>query len=107
MIEQVRCDLTRSLKKAETGRSGLTPQQILRSASTDLRPMLTFNGHSLFSFFHRKFSATASPLRRHPAKHKQRRYGRVHALGGIGHFVWSVLLLYRPHRNIIKSTISI
>jgi transposase, IS5 family len=31
MIEQVRCDLTRGLKKAETGRSGLTPQQILRS----------------------------------------------------------------------------
>jgi IS5 family transposase len=31
VIEQVRCDLTRGLKKAETGRSGLTPQQILRS----------------------------------------------------------------------------
>src|ERR1700676_758578 len=31
MIEQVRCDLTRGLKKAETGRSGLTPQQILCS----------------------------------------------------------------------------
>jgi len=31
MIERVRCDLTRGLKKAETGRSGLTPQQILRS----------------------------------------------------------------------------
>ena len=32
MIEQVRCDLTRrGLKKAETGRSGLMPQQILRS----------------------------------------------------------------------------
>ena len=31
MIEQVRCDLTRGLKKPETGRSGLTPQQILRS----------------------------------------------------------------------------
>ena|SRR5271167_916008 len=31
MIEQVRCDLTRGLKKSETGRSGLTPQQILRS----------------------------------------------------------------------------
>src|SRR5258707_1703919 len=31
MIEQVRCDLIRGLKKAETGRSGLTPQQILRS----------------------------------------------------------------------------
>src|SRR5258708_127843 len=31
MIEQVRCDLTLGLKKAETGRSGLTPQQILRS----------------------------------------------------------------------------
>jgi IS5 family transposase len=31
MIEQVRCDLTRGLKNAETGRSGLTPQQILRS----------------------------------------------------------------------------
>jgi hypothetical protein len=26
MIEQVRCDLTRGLKNAETGRSGLTPQ---------------------------------------------------------------------------------
>src|ERR1700688_4581377 len=31
MIEQVRSDLTRGLKKAETGRSGLTPQQVLRS----------------------------------------------------------------------------
>src|SRR6266581_4816092 len=31
MIEQVRCDLIRGLKKAGTGRSGLTPQQILRS----------------------------------------------------------------------------
>jgi transposase, IS5 family len=31
VIEQVRCDLTRGLKKAETGRSGLTPQQVLRS----------------------------------------------------------------------------
>jgi IS5 family transposase len=31
MIEQVRCDLTRGLKNAETGRSGLTPQQVLRS----------------------------------------------------------------------------
>jgi transposase, IS5 family len=31
VIEQVRCDLARGLKKAETGRSGLTPQQILRS----------------------------------------------------------------------------
>src|SRR5229473_8507860 len=31
MIEQVRCDLIRGLKNAETGRSGLTPQQILRS----------------------------------------------------------------------------
>ena len=31
MIEQVRCDLRRGLKKAETGRSGLTPQQVLRS----------------------------------------------------------------------------
>lgn len=31
MIEQVRCDLTRGLKRAETGRSGLTPQQVLRS----------------------------------------------------------------------------
>ena len=31
MIEQVRCDLTRGLKKAETGRHGLTPQQVLRS----------------------------------------------------------------------------
>src|SRR3982075_744254 len=31
MIEHVRCDLTRGLKKAETGRSGLTPPQILRS----------------------------------------------------------------------------
>src|SRR5271169_3898631 len=31
MIEQVRRDLTRGLKKAETGRSGLTPQQVLRS----------------------------------------------------------------------------
>src|SRR5260370_2232352 len=31
MIEQVRRDLTRGLKKAEAGRSGLTPRQILRS----------------------------------------------------------------------------
>jgi len=31
MIEQVRCDLTRGLKRAETGRGGLTPQQVLRS----------------------------------------------------------------------------
>ena len=31
MIEQVRCDLTRGLKNAETGRRGLTPPQILRS----------------------------------------------------------------------------
>src|SRR5258705_9172298 len=31
IIEQVRCDLARGLKKAETGRSGLTPQQVLRS----------------------------------------------------------------------------
>ena len=31
IIEQVRCDLRRGLKKAETGRSGLTPQQVLRS----------------------------------------------------------------------------
>ena len=31
MIEQVRRDLTRGLKKAETGRSGLTPQQVFRS----------------------------------------------------------------------------
>src|SRR5207237_4366328 len=31
MIEQVRRDLTRGLKKAETGRSGLTPQQVLGS----------------------------------------------------------------------------
>ena len=31
IIEQVRCDLTRGLKNAETGRRGLTPQQILRS----------------------------------------------------------------------------
>jgi IS5 family transposase len=31
IIDQVRCDLTRGLKKAETGRNGLTPQQVLRS----------------------------------------------------------------------------
>ena len=31
IIEQVRSDLTRGLKNAETGRSGLTPQQVLRS----------------------------------------------------------------------------
>jgi IS5 family transposase len=31
MIEQVRRDLTRGLKRAGTGRSGLTPQQVLRS----------------------------------------------------------------------------
>ena len=31
IVEQVRCDLTRGLKRAETGRSGLTPQQVLRS----------------------------------------------------------------------------
>jgi IS5 family transposase len=31
IIEQVRCDLTRGLKNAETGRPGLTPHQIVRS----------------------------------------------------------------------------
>jgi IS5 family transposase len=31
MIERVRCDLVRGLKNAETGRGGLTPQQVLRS----------------------------------------------------------------------------
>jgi len=31
MINKVRCDLTRGLKNADTGRRGLTPQQILRS----------------------------------------------------------------------------
>jgi IS5 family transposase len=31
VIEQVRCDLTRGLKNAKTGRCGLTPQQVLRS----------------------------------------------------------------------------
>jgi transposase, IS5 family len=31
MIEQIRRDLTRDLKNAETGRNGLTPQQVLRS----------------------------------------------------------------------------
>ena len=31
LIEQVRCDLVRGLRNAETGRSGLTPQQVLRS----------------------------------------------------------------------------
>ena len=31
MIEQIRIDLVRGLKNAETGRSGLTPQQVLRS----------------------------------------------------------------------------
>jgi transposase, IS5 family len=31
IIEQVRLDLTRGLKRAKTGRSGLTPQQVLRS----------------------------------------------------------------------------
>jgi IS5 family transposase len=31
LIEEVRCDLTRGLKNAETGRHGLTPQQVLRS----------------------------------------------------------------------------
>ena len=31
MINKVRCDLTRGLKNADTGRHGLTPQQILRS----------------------------------------------------------------------------
>src|SRR5437870_11030509 len=31
MIEQVRCDLIRSLKNAETCRGGTTPQQVLRS----------------------------------------------------------------------------
>jgi transposase, IS5 family len=30
MIEQIRRDLTRGLKNAETGRNGLTPQQVLR-----------------------------------------------------------------------------
>jgi transposase, IS5 family len=31
IIEHVRCDLARGLKRAETGRSGLTLQQVLRS----------------------------------------------------------------------------
>ena len=31
IIEWVRCDLVRGLKKPGTGRSGLTPRQILRS----------------------------------------------------------------------------
>src|SRR5438093_13738685 len=31
MIERVRCDLARGLKKPGSGRSGLTPRQILRS----------------------------------------------------------------------------
>jgi transposase, IS5 family len=31
MIEAVRCDLERGLKNPGTGRSGLTPQQVLRS----------------------------------------------------------------------------
>jgi hypothetical protein len=31
MIEQIRSDLVRGLENAETGRSGLTPQQVLRS----------------------------------------------------------------------------
>jgi hypothetical protein len=31
IIEQVRCDLTRGLKKVDTRRSGLPPQQVLRS----------------------------------------------------------------------------
>jgi transposase, IS5 family len=31
MIERVRSDLVRGLKNAATGRSGLTPQQVLRS----------------------------------------------------------------------------
>jgi IS5 family transposase len=37
MIEQVRCDLIRGLKNADTGRSGLTPQQVLRSLVLMLR----------------------------------------------------------------------
>ena len=31
IIERVRSDLTRGLKRGETGRKGLTPQQVLRS----------------------------------------------------------------------------
>jgi IS5 family transposase len=31
MIEQIRSDLVRGLENAATGRSGLTPQQVLRS----------------------------------------------------------------------------
>ena len=31
MIERVRCDLARGLKKPGSGRSGMTPRQILRS----------------------------------------------------------------------------
>ncbi|WOH54859.1 hypothetical protein [Bradyrhizobium sp. sBnM-33] len=40
IIDQVRCDLTRGLKKAETGRSGLTPQQVLPLAGSDARQEL-------------------------------------------------------------------
>ena len=31
IVEQVRCDLVRGLRKPESGRRGLTPQQVLRS----------------------------------------------------------------------------
>jgi transposase, IS5 family len=74
MIEQVRCDLTRGLKRAKTGRSGLTPQQVLRSLVLmrvknwhyrELRERIA-DGYTLrqFTDFH------CQPVPRHDAFHR-------------------------------------
>ena len=74
MIEQVRRDLMRGLKKAETGRSGLTPQQVLRSLVLmrvknwryrELRERIA-DGYTLrqFTDFH------CQPVPRHDAFHR-------------------------------------
>ena len=74
MIEQVRCDLIRGLKNADAGRSGLTPQQILRSLVLmriknwdyrELRERIA-DGYTLrqFTDFH------CQPVPRHDAFHR-------------------------------------
>jgi IS5 family transposase len=74
MIEQVRRDLTRGLKRAGTGRNGLTPQQVLRSLVLmrvknrryhELRERIA-DGYTLrqFTDFH------CQPVPRHDAFHR-------------------------------------
>ena len=74
MIEQVRRDLTRGLKRAGTGRNGLTPQQVLRSLAVmrvknwhyrELRERIA-DGYTLrqFTDFH------CRPVPRHDAFHR-------------------------------------